>query len=239
MITPPELPNRLYPLKLNSLPGVGSKTKDRLIRNGISSIEQLCKLDIARLKALWGNVWGEKVWYLIRGADLPLEETKKATIGHSQVLAPELQLPEEARAVLITLSLKAASRLRSKSLYTTSILLAIDLKSGKSIKERIKIELSDDSSLILKRTLKTWDKIIQNQKLEKTKIKKLAISFHNLQEESNQLTFGDFNEQRKRQRISRVIDYINNRLGKDSVSIGIAPKTNKTEEIIAFSYIPK
>ena len=239
VITPSALPNRLYPLKLNSLPGVGSKTKDRLIRNGISSIEQLCKLDRARLKALWGNVWGEKVWYLIRGADLPLEETKKATIGHSQVLAPELQLPEEARAVLITLSLKAASRLRSKSLYTTSILLVIDLKSGKSIKERIKIELSDDNSLILKRTLKTWDKIIQNQKSEKTKIKKLAISFHNLQEESNQLTFRDFNEQRKRQRISRVIDYINNRLGKDSVSIGIAPKTNKTEEIIAFSHIPK
>ena len=239
VITPSELPNRLYPLNLKSLPGVGAKTKDRLIQNGISSIEQLCNLDRAKLKALWGNIWGEKVWYLIRGADLPLEETKKATIGHSQVLAPELQLPEEARAVLITLILKAASRLRSRELYTSSILLNIDLKSGRSIKESTRIELSDDSSLILKCALKSWDKITQSQKLEKIKIKKLAISLHNLQKESNQLTFGGFNNQRKRQRISRVIDYINKKLGKDSVSIGIAPKTNQTEEIIAFSHIPK
>lgn len=239
VITPPEFPNRLYPLKLNSLPGVGAKTGDKLMRNGISTIEQLCKLDRTRLKALWGNVWGEKVWYLIRGADLPLEETKKATIGHSQVLAPESQLPEEARAVLVTLILKAASRLRSRRLYTTSVLLVIDLKSGKPIKERIKIELSDDSSLILKHALKTWDKIIQNQKLEKTRIKKLAISLHNLQEESNQLTFGDFNEQRKRQRISRVIDYINKKIGRDSVSIGIMPRVNETKQIVAFSHIPE
>ena len=110
VITPSELQNRLYPLNLQSLPGVGAKTKDRLIQNGISSIEQLCSLDRAKLKALWGNIWGEKVWYLIRGADLPLEETKKATIGHSQVLAPEQQLSEEARAVLITKMSRKAPR---------------------------------------------------------------------------------------------------------------------------------
>lgn len=239
VINPFELPNRLYSLNLQSLPGVGAKTKERLIQNGISSIEKLCNLDRAKLKALWGNIWGEKIWYLIRGADLPLEETKNATIGHSQVLAPEQQLPEQARAVLITLVLKAASRLRSKGLYTTRIIIGIDLKYGKPIKESIKIELSDDSSLILKYALRSWDKIIQDQKLEKIKIKKLAISVHNLQKKSNQLTFGDFSEQRKRRRISRVIDYINHKLGKDSVSIGIVPKRNKTEKIIAFSHIPK
>ena len=239
VIAPSELPDKLYSLNLRSLPGIGVKTRDRLIQNGISSVEQLCHLDRSRLKALWGNIWGEKVWYLIRGADLPLEETKKATIGHSQVLGPDLQSAEEARSVLINLTLKAANRLRSKDLYTTSILLNIDLKSGKSIKESTKVELSDDSSLILKYALKSWDKIIKNLKPEKIKIKKLAISFHNLQKESNQLTFRDYNEQRKRQRISRVIDYINRKLGKDSVSIGIAPKTNKTQDIIAFGHIPK
>ena len=36
-----------------------------------------------------------------------------------------------------------------------------------------------------------------------------------------------------------MIDYINKKLGKDSVSIGIAPKTNKTQDIIAFGHIPK
>ena len=131
VINPSELPNKLYSLSLKSLPGVGAKTKDRLIRNGISSIETLCSLDRARLKSIWGSIWGEKIWFLIRGVDLPLEEVKKGTIGHSQVLAPELQGVVDARGVLINLVLKASTRLRSKELYTTSMLLSIDLKYGK------------------------------------------------------------------------------------------------------------
>ena len=66
VINPTELPSKLYTLNLKSLPGVGSKTRERLMKNGISSIEQLCLLDRSRLKTVWGNVWGEKVWYLIR-----------------------------------------------------------------------------------------------------------------------------------------------------------------------------
>ena len=237
VINPSELPNKLYSLSLKSLPGVGEKTRERLRRNGISSIERLCRLDRARLKFVWGNIWGEKVWHLIRGANLPLEEVKKSTIGHSQVLAPELQGVIDAKNVLITLVLKASSRLRSKGLYTTNLLLTIDLKSGKSIKESIKITLSDDSSTILKYVIKSWDKIMPNSKIGK--IKKLGISFHNLQKASDQLTFLDFDEQKKKQRLSRVIDYLNKKLGINSVSIGIIPKKHETNRIVAFSHIPK
>ncbi|MCC8460998.1 MAG: DNA-directed DNA polymerase [Candidatus Megaira endosymbiont of Carteria cerasiformis] len=140
VINPSELPNKLYSLNLKSLPGIGSKTEERLIKNGITSIKQLCFLDRARLKALWGNVWGEKVWSLIRGADLPLEETRNSTIGHSKVLGSEQQHIQHARNVLINLVQKAASRLRAKELYTTCILLTVGLKSGNSIKESLKIE---------------------------------------------------------------------------------------------------
>ena len=180
VINPIELPDKLYCLNLKSLPGIGSKTQNRLIKNGISSVKQLCSLDRSKLKAVWGNVWGEKVWYLIRGADLPLEETKKSTIGHSRVLAPENQNVRKARNVLITLTLQAASRLRSKGLYTNRILLALEFRSGKSVKENSKIELSNDSSTILKHILKFWDNIFTDLNKQKITIKKIAISFYNL-----------------------------------------------------------
>ena len=35
VITPSELPDKLYSLDLKSLPGIGAKTRDRLIQNGI------------------------------------------------------------------------------------------------------------------------------------------------------------------------------------------------------------
>ncbi len=111
VITPDELPEKLYRLKLNALPGIGSKTQERILKNGISSVEQLCNVEATRLRTIWGSIWGEKVWYLIRGVDLPLEKTRNSTIGHSQVLAPELRAVDCARNILITLTLKAARSL--------------------------------------------------------------------------------------------------------------------------------
>jgi DNA polymerase-4 len=239
VINPSELPNKLYSLNLKSLPGIGSKTEERLIRNGISSIKQLCCLDRARLKVLWGNVWGEKVWHLIRGADLPLEETRNSTIGHSKVLGPEQQQIQHARNILVTLTQKAASRLRAKELYTTCILLTIGLKSENSIKESIKIELSNDSSTILRYIIKLWDKIFVNLDIKQVRIKKVGISFYNLQTRSKQLTFEDFSKQRKNQKLSEVLDAINKKIGINAVSIGVAAKTYTSEQIVAFGHIPE
>jgi DNA polymerase-4 len=239
VINPSELPNKLYSLNLKSLPGIGSKTEERLIKNGITSIKQLCFLDRARLKALWGNVWGEKVWSLIRGADLPLEETRNSTIGHSKVLGSEQQHIQHARNVLINLVQKAASRLRAKELYTTCILLTVGLKSGNSIKESLKIELSSDSSTILKHIIKLWDKIFTNLDIKQIRIKKVGISFYNLQTRSKQLTFEDFSKQKKNQKLSEVLDAINKRMGINSVSIGVATKTYVSEQIVAFGHIPE
>ena len=238
VINPLELPDKLRSLKLKLLPGIGTKTEAQLIRNGISSVKQLCYLDRARLRALWGNVWGEKVWYLIRGADLPLEETKKSTIGHSKVLGPEEQEAYYARNILIYLTQKTANRLRDKALFTTGILLTVYFNSGKVIKESNKIKLSNDTSTLLKQILKSWDKILGKVDTRTIKVKKIGISFYNLQRESNQLSFDDLHKQRKNQKISGVIDSINKKMGINTVSIGINTKTYKSEQIVAFSHIP-
>jgi DNA polymerase-4 len=39
IIRPDELPEALYKLKLNALPGIGAKTQERILKSGISSIE--------------------------------------------------------------------------------------------------------------------------------------------------------------------------------------------------------
>jgi len=239
VINPEELPSKLYPLNLKSLPGIGAKTRDRLIKNGISSVERLCSLDRPKLKAMWGSIWGEKVWYLIRGADLPLEETKNSTIGHSKVLAPEEQKIEQAKNILVALTQKAASRLRSRKLFTTSLLLTVDLKSGKSYKESIKIELSNDNSTILKYVIKAWDKIFARHGIKNLGVKKIGISFYNLQAVSNQLTFEDLGKQRKKQKLSTVLDSINKKMGINTIALGIVTKTYASEEIVAFGHIPE
>ena len=129
--------------------------------------------------------------------------------------------------------------MRAKELYTTCILLTIGLKSGNSIKESIKIELSNDSSTILRYIIKLWDKIFVNLDIKQVKIKKVGISFYNLQTRSKQLTFEDFSKQRKNQKLSEVLDAINKKIGINAVSIGVAAKTYTSEQIVAFGHIPE
>jgi len=46
---------------------------------------------------MWGSIWGEKIWYLLRGFDLSEAPTQRRSIGHSHVLAPALRDPIGAR----------------------------------------------------------------------------------------------------------------------------------------------
>ena len=203
----------------------------------MSSVEELCKLDATRLKGVWGNVWGEKVWHLIRGADLTLEGTKNSSIGHSQVLTPELRSVENARNILVTLVLKAANRLRSQNLYTNSILLTLETILLTPIKDRIKIEQSCDNNSLLKIILKSWDDLIRINKLKN--IRKISVSLHGLQTKSAQLSFGDFHNRKKQEHLSKVVDIINKKLGSNKVTLGVPASIHKIKPIIAFGHIPK
>ena len=84
VIKPSDIPSKLYQLHLANLPGVGVNTLKRLTTQGITTVKQLYQLDVKLLRQIWGSIWGEKVWYLLRGVDLPIEKTKSTTISHSK-----------------------------------------------------------------------------------------------------------------------------------------------------------
>jgi len=69
------------------------------------------------MREIWGSVWGEKLWYLLRGMELPEEITARRSVGHSHVMAPELRDPSKAKDVARRLTMKAASRLRRMEYY--------------------------------------------------------------------------------------------------------------------------
>ncbi|MBI4100239.1 DNA polymerase IV [Candidatus Microgenomates bacterium] len=72
----------LFPLPVETLPGVGPKTKQALNRNGIKIIADLQKVSRTRLGELFGK-WGENIWASCRGIDdSEVEERgERKTIG--------------------------------------------------------------------------------------------------------------------------------------------------------------
>ncbi|HJD59505.1 MAG TPA: DNA-directed DNA polymerase [Rickettsia endosymbiont of Omalisus fontisbellaquei] len=240
VITPEDIPNKIYSVKLRDLPGVGRNMHNRLNSYGITTVEKLYNLPAKLLRKVWGSITGEKLWYLLRGADLPFEQTKSSSISHSQVLALELRISNKARDIAVNLILKAAQRLRKRELYTSSIILVIRTQDDKSLESKIKLKPSADDITLSKLLLKIWDELIKINKI--VSIKKIAITLSNLETKPQQLTFDDIvNKQadNKKYLLSQSIDKLNNKYGSDVVKLGKLPKTNKSSFLIAFQHIPK
>jgi len=120
------LPDALRKLSLRDLPGIGVQTEKRLNEKGIRTMDDLLELNSEQSGEMWGSVWGQRLWYWLRGEDFEMSETEHLkSISHSHVLAPEMRTPEKAWAVAHKLLHKAAMRLRSHKLWAGSIGLAV------------------------------------------------------------------------------------------------------------------
>ena len=124
---PPDLlPFALSQLTLRDLPGIGAQTEKRLNEKGIRTMDELLALDCEQTGALWGSVWGQRLWHWLHGEDFDMSETEHLrSLSHQHVLGPEMRNPEQAWAVAHKLLHKAAMRLRKNNLWAGSIGLAI------------------------------------------------------------------------------------------------------------------
>ena len=91
MLGADSLPGPLLDLSLIDLPGIGRKMRRRLEVAGVSSVEAFWRLSPRRARAIWGGTGGEYFWYGLRGIDPPERETRRGSVSHRQVLAPDMR----------------------------------------------------------------------------------------------------------------------------------------------------
>lgn len=232
-----DLPQKLYSLNLSDLPGIGHNMNRRLRSQGIFDMEMLCSLDLGQMRKAWGNVEGERMWCYLKGIDIPDKETERRSLGHSQVLAPELRNPEKARIVGRRLTVKAASRLRRLELVASKMSLFISLEEKDAFESSVHCDRVDDSLTFLSLFQEMWNQIINFTGT--ARIKKIAITLYKLEESTSQQYefFIDHNKE-KRKRISQTLDLINHKYGKDSISFGALPGNAFSGTKIAFTRIP-
>ena len=237
VISPDRIAQQLSARKLQDLPGVGRSVLTRLCKNNITTIEHLFALDAGQLQAVWGSIWGKKCWYLLRGLDAEPEAVKKSTIGQSKVLAPDQQEKQLARNVALDLLLRAAYRLRAKELYTRRVSLVLTTTPGLVYKTSIKIEGANDSMLLVQALLKNWDSLIQQHRIKR--LKKISLSLNEIALESKQLSFEALEQKPSRNKLSKVLDQVHDKFGKQAISIGLLRKKQPTDAPIAFGHIPE
>lgn len=240
-----DIPNSIKHFKLSDLTGIGRAMEYKLNKSGIFSIQELYNISPKHMRKIWGNVQGEKFWYMLRGKEIADIKTKRKTIGHSHVLEPKWRFTELAEKVMLRLLLKAASRLRRMEYYCSRLSLIIKTEKNLKLQGKSKFYRACDNKKLQEEATKIWDKLVKEEKFKQ--IKKISITLYNLQKKSDLQPelFQQFNKKitlntDRFEKLSKTMDNINTRFGRDSVTLGGLP--NKIKSFsgtrIAFTRIP-
>lgn len=235
-----KLPGCLDSLKLSDLPGIGHNIHRRLNAVGIYTIEQLWELMPEHMRKIWNNVIGERFWYMIRGIEITDPETKRSTIGHSHVLAPEWRPTERAKIIAQRLLLKAATRLRRLEFYAQDLDLSVRVENGQRLRALCRFYRSCDNISLTQHFMGLWNEIVRQHR--PARIKKVSVTLHNLiQADKIQPELFEQNEDTLRhESLSRAMDQINARYGRNTILMGNLPqqKQSFSGTKIAFTRIP-
>ena len=248
------LPQALRQLSLRDLPGVGARTEERLIQQGIRSMDDLLKLDCDKAGALWGSVWGERLWHWLRGEDFGMAETDHAkSISHQHVLAPEMRTSEKAWAVAHKLLHKAAMRLRAGELWASSIGLVIGFAGAngergpvstfgvpkKGWKGEVKLSECQDNPTLIAALTRLWDSKPAGPEFDHPYF--IGVHLNGLvPDRLHSLNlFEGTEDELSRKRLLTVMDQINNKYGLSTLAPATMLTAYKSAPTrIAFHSIP-
>ncbi len=154
-----DLPDILFQLDLTDLPGIGPRMHRRLLARGITSIESLWNLSEREMERLWGSVLGCHMWRWLRGDETGWPgHTRRRSIGHQHVLAPEKRSEHHARAIAMRLLHKATSRMRSIAHVASWITLCIRHEDRtRWVRRAFLAEGTDDELTIAHALGRLWD----------------------------------------------------------------------------------
>lgn len=211
-ITPRDLPNILYPLKLRDLPGVGPKMELRLTQKNIHGMEKLCSLNPEEMRQAWGSVCGEEMWHLLRGEELPEKPTTRKSISHSHVLPPEMRHEQGALRVLKKLTTKAAARLRQEGFFASGIQVFVRFLGQDSWKARCGLMETQDTLALIQALGPLW------KELPEGSIYAVGVVLTGLVPRA--LHTPSLFENPHRDQLIKTLDQLNAKFGKEAVHYG-------------------
>lgn len=235
-----QLPERIGPRSAQELSGIGPATMRRLDARGIRTIADLLALDEVAMRELWGGVVGARWWYWLRGLEVRERPTRKSSIGHQHVLAPDLRTPEGARAIAFRLLLKAAARLRHDGYAARRLTLGLRFpgekpgawgasswEAGASLGEGC-----TDSTAMLDALATLWRQAPPRPPIQ------VGVTLHDLIAPGSR-TLPLFGGERRREGLSRAMDAVNRRFGVNAVyTANMQEARAHGSGGIAFNYIP-
>jgi DNA polymerase-4 len=216
IIDPNKVQQFLDPLSVTRIWGVGRKTAEQLFEINIHTIKDLRSLDEKTLNGLFG-VLGRRLYELARGIDnRPVESISQAkSIGREITFEEDIANRESLETVLLKLALDVARRLRRKQLKARTITLKIRYPDFRTFsRSRTLAEAIDLDDIIYRQSLTLLSEIPL-----KSPVRLLGITLSNfISQEVVQPSLFEESQNREKEVLTRVIDEVNEKFGKDIVT---------------------
>jgi DNA polymerase-4 len=237
MILEEELPDRLFPLELRDLPGVGQNMEKRLQAAGIFTVRELCSRTESELDRAWGSVVGARWWHQLRGEQVDPVPTRTQSIGHEHVLPPAQRTASGAHGVLTNLIHKAATRARQVGYRAGKLTFEVRFVGTGEWRATTRMSPQTHDTLSLVRAFeRLWAD--RPSDVNRYRIIKVSVTLQELRAEHS-VPASLFAEDRDLNTLSAAMDSINRKFGRHALILGGMHDTrDAAPDRIAFHSIP-
>ncbi|MGH7093645.1 MAG: Y-family DNA polymerase, partial [Stellaceae bacterium] len=218
---PEDMPEPLFALPLDAVPGVGTRIEVRLKSAGIHTTSDLWHAQPKRLRALWGNVNGERMWYALHGYDIHALPTSRGMFGHGRVLPPQWRDADHAQSCSRLLLTKAARRMRRDGYYAGRLGLWLDMRDGAWYGQRELHSVQDDQAC-LSGLAELWKKT-RAEIPQRAEIIRIGVTLGDLSPANTRqldLFLNDDSTRRKQEHLTHAVDGVNRTFGARVVTLG-------------------
>lgn len=218
---PEDLPEPLFSLSFDDIPGIGKSMTARLGKAGIFTVQDLYNAQPKRLRALWNNVNGERMWYALHGYDIQAQPTARGMFGHARVMPPKWRTIDHAKSCSRLLLTKAARRMRRDNFYASSLWLWLDMRDGQWGKTQ-EMHCVQDDFACLEALGVLWN-IAAKEIPPRAEIVRVGVTLGELSpatERQLDLLLNDDKKCQKNEALTKVIDQLNRKFGKRVATIG-------------------
>lgn len=211
----------IYDLPASDMIGIGSATRRNLSRIGVDTIGELAALPLETLKIRMGK-HGESLWYFANGLDsskvLPQDcDMPIKSIGKGITAVRDLENGAEVHAVMLSLSLEVARKLRASGLLASSVQIAVRDNKLKTREFQCPLPFETANAAMLEKYAYElfcrkygWENAVRSVTVRAIKLVPDDIA--------RQLGIDtDIGRIERRERLDRIADDITRRYGKNSI----------------------
>ncbi|MCA8968497.1 MAG: DNA polymerase IV [Planctomycetes bacterium] len=210
----------LRPLSVSRLWGAGKRMQELLDGHGIRTIGDVQDIGRATLEALIGAHAGQHFWSLAHGEDVRdvVADRDAKSISHETTFEDDLDDPEAARAVLLSLAEGVGRRLRAHGLVATTVRLKLRYPPFETLTRQQRLDVPSDDDRVLHRVgVQLLDAVDRG-----SGIRLIGIGASGLRPASGVARQGSLFREgpdpRKAGAALRAMDAINERFGSDSIT---------------------